>query len=406
MLLTEVVMPQFSLSMQVGTVIDWFKKEGDPVQKGDALCEIEGDKATFVIEAPASGILRKVVATKGEEFGVRQVMAYIGDAADQLPEERAASTQTTATQAPAERPAAQAPAAVARATPVAKRLAAELGVDLQLVIGTGPDGLIGKEDVLKAKEAAASPVAAPAAEPPASGGVDTALDVESSQPVTGIRKLVGERMLSSYQQVPHIHLTVRPVVTKAMALRRAYNAGAGADRAHLTITDLLLWSAGRALAQRKLFNSSFHEGNIQLYRQINLGLAIDTERGLIVGVVPAADGMTIQQLARRRIDVVEKVMAGRQTQADTSGATFTITNLGMLGVLSFDPIVPPGNAAILGVGKVTREVLVDENGRMGVEETVLLTLACDHRVADGADAARFLADIVGYLEEPDPIFAA
>ncbi len=414
-MLTEIVMPQLSLSMQVGTVIEWYKAEGEPVAKGEMLCEIEGDKATIAIDAPVSGILKKIVAARGDEFPVKQVMAYIGAPEDTVPgSERAAPSPSAAAGPAAASPAAastqaasvppQAAAASGRASPVAKRLAAELGVDLALVVGTGPDGLIGKDDVLRAKAAQEQTAAAPVqAAPTTAAAQATLLEVEQTLPVAGVKKRVGERMLASHRDVPHIHLTVKCVVTEAMAARRALNASLG-DRAHVTVTDMLLWAAGRALATHRHFNSAFQDGAIQLYRQINLGVAIASERGLIVGVLPSAEALNLVELAQRRQEVVERVAAGRQTPADTTNATFTLTNLGMLGVLAFDPIVPPGNAAILGAGKVTKELLVDDAGQMRIEETLLLTLACDHRAVDGADGARFLADLVAALEQPQALF--
>lgn len=404
-MLTEVVMPQLSLSMQFGIVTDWYKAEGDRVEKGELICDIEGDKATIGIDSPIAGTLRKIVAQQGEEFPVRQVLCYIGDADDVVPgaekEPLPASAQMQPSQPTETR--VQHEGAPGRASPVAKRLASELGVDLTGIIGTGPDGLIGKEDVLKAKAALDAAPSARSETTPGTQAADAGADLTRTLSVTGVKRLVGERMLASHREIPHIHLTVKCILTQAMAARRAFNASQTGDT-HVTVSDLLLWALARTLPTHPLFNSAFQDDAIQVYARINLGVAIASERGLIVGVIPSADTLTLLEIARRRQEVIARVSAGRQTPADTTGATFTLTNLGMLGVLAFDPIVPPGNSAILGGGQVTKELVVDDNGRVGVEETVLLTLACDHRVADGAEGARFLADLVATLTHAQEMF--
>lgn len=406
-MLTEVIMPQFSLSMQIGTIVEWYKAEGEHVEKGELLCEVEGDKATVGVEAPVSGILKKIVAVQGEEFAVKRVMAYIG-AAEDVVAGAAGATATAASPAAKPEPAgpiatrATQQAVTGRASPVAKRLASELKIDLALLTGTGPDGLISKDDVLRAKVAQEERATSPDQAQDATA-LTASKEVERDVPVTGVKKLVGERMLASYREIPHIHLTAKCQITEAMAARRRLNELPD-GRVHVTVTDLLLWAASRALVKHKLLNSAFRDGAIQIFRQVNLGIAVAAEQGLIVGTIPSAESLNLYEIAQRRQEVVDRITAGKQTPADTANATFTITNLGMLGVLAFDPIVPPDNVAILGVGKVTNEVLVDDAGHMGIEATLLVTLACDHRAADGVDAAHFLADLVTILEHPEEMF--
>lgn len=394
-MITKVVMPQLSLSMREGIVTRWLKKEGDYVNQGEPLCEIEADKASTEIEAPVSGYVKKIVAQEGEEFPVRKVMVYLGDAGDVVPDEElepgkaAATTQAPSTPS-AEPKAPQKPGRIL-ASPVAKKLAAELGVDLSQVVGTGPDGMIGKEDVLAAHQAQG---AVPAAAAPA----------PAAPAVKGIKKLVAERMRESYLDAPHIHLTLTCNMAQAVEKRKAYNERS-AGGPHLTVSDLIVWACSRALEKHPLLNASYRDGSIATNSEVNINLAVDSENGLLVPVIRNANRLSVGEIAQRRQELVERAKQGKQTPDDLSGGTFTITNLGMFEIEQFDAIINPGQAAILSVGMVKPTPVVDEVGGIVVRPMMTLTLACDHRIADGADGARFLAAVKAILEKPEEMFA-
>lgn len=387
-MITKVVMPQLSLSMREGIVNKWYKQEGDFIEKGEVLCEIEADKATTDFEAPASGFIKKIVAEEGREFPVREVMVYLGDAADVIPDDPPEVAAVSPAGAPPGAPPKESQAQASRkilATPVAKRLAAEHGIDLATLKGSGPEGLIGREDVLAARDA----------KPPAEG----ARGDETFEP-RGIKKLVAERMLESYRSAPHIHLTLSVDMSQAAALRERLNQEPGK---RITYTDMLVWAIARTLRKHPLLNAVFQGGQITLYAGINVSIAVAAEKGLIVPVIQNADALALAEIAARREALVERAKAGKQTPEDISGGTFTLTNLGMFGVEQFDAIINPGQAAILSVGKIRPSAVVDSEGGIAVRPVATMTLGCDHRVVDGSDGARFLADLQALLEAPEPM---
>ncbi len=396
-MITKVVMPQFSLSMRTGIVTRWYKHEGDYVRKGELLCEIEADKASTDFESPAAGYVKKIVAQEGEEFPVREVMIYIGDPTDLVLEERPAPVQTDqkADAAPVGTP--KEPAAPANrkvmATPVAKRLAQELGINLTQVKGSGADGMIGREDVLAAKEAQG----AAAAQPQSPAGADATFEAK------GIKKIVADRMRESYQAAPHIHLTLSCNMSQAVEKRNRSNQSAK-DSAHLTFTDILVWAVSRTVGKHPLLNASYQDGQITTHANVNVSIAVASEKGLVVPVIKNAEKMSLSEIAARRQELVERTNSGKQTLDDLSGGTFTITNLGMYEIEQFDAIINPGQSAILSAGKIQPTPIADADGGIAVKPIMILTLACDHRVADGVDAARFLADLKGLLENPEEMF--
>jgi pyruvate dehydrogenase E2 component (dihydrolipoamide acetyltransferase) len=397
-MITKVVMPQLSLSMRTGIINRWYKHEGDFVRKGDVLCEIEADKASTDFESPVDGYIKKLVAQEGEEFPVREVMLLIGDQADLLTEDSHPQSHTlqVTEAAPVEKQKEVVAPANRKimATPVAKRLAQELGIDLAQLKGTGPDGMVSKDDVLAAKEALAGTTDRPK-------NTDKADDTYEAK---GIKKIVSDRMRESYQTIPHIHLTLSCNMSRIVEKRVQYNQNS-VDRVHLTFTDILVWAVSRTLGKHILLNASFHDGQITTYGSVNVSIAVASEKGLIVPVIKKADQMSLPEIASCRHELVEKVNSGKQTLDDLNGGTFTITNLGMYDIEQFDAIINPGQSAILSAGKIKPTPIADEDGGIAVKPIVTLTLACDHRVADGVDAARFLADLKNLLEDPGEMFA-
>lgn len=403
-MITKVVMPQLSLSMSFGIVTQWYKDVGDYVREGEPLCVIEGDKATVDVEAPVSGYLKKTTARLGEEFPVKQAMAYIGDEDDvvdvvdeeiEADKERSETEETAPqpTSATASSPAARGAGGV-KASPIAKRLAAESGIDLSTIQGTGPGGRITRDDVLAAREALGEESQDFAPEWPIPG---TTIEV------TGIKKLVGERMRQSYLDAPHIHLSTTCDVSEVVRLREEVNSRAE-DGSRITFTDILLWSVSRALETHRFLNATMKESQIILLEEINIGVAVATDKGLIVPNIRKVNTLTLSEIAKARDVLVERAKNGKQTPDDLAGGTFTVTNLGMYDVDFFEPIITPGQSAILATGRIKKEIALSDTGEVVQKPTMIITLACDHRIVDGVDGARFLSDLKEIIENPAPMF--
>jgi pyruvate dehydrogenase E2 component (dihydrolipoamide acetyltransferase) len=280
------------------------------------------------------------------------------------------------------------------ASPVAKRLAVELGVDLASLTGTGPNGIISRDDVLKASEESG-------VQKTQSEGLPS-VDKEIS-PI-GIKKLVAIRMKESYLDAPHIHLTTSCVMSDASRLRMDLNNKADHSK-HVTVTDLILLATGLTLTKHSLLNATFREEKIVTFSDVNVGFAVASEKGLVVPVIRRIDRLSLINVAETRHALAERVQMGSQTLDDLNGGTFTVTNLGMFGIEAFDPIITPGQSGILAVGKIKNSIVISDDGEMRIAPTMTITLACDHRVADGVDGAKFLADLVALLENPESLFA-
>lgn len=393
-MITKIIMPQLSLTMRFGTVIHWYKNEGDYVKQGEPVCSIEGDKATVDIEAPVSGYLKKINALINEEFPVKEAIGFIGEREDFLPEEDK-SLKTALTQAEnniSESPTTTGPN-VKRilATPVAKRLAAENAIDLSAIHGTGPDGMINREDVLAFLQPSSTPMA-------------TEVKIHSKVPLSGIKKVVAERTKASYLAAPHIHLSLHAKMEKVIEAKEILNKDLDGV-VHITYSDIFIWALGRSLVKNRSLNASLMNDSIVLYTDINIGFAVATDQGLMVAVVKNVDSLSIEKIAKKREELVERVKNGHQSLEDVSGGTFTLTNLGMFGIEEFDPILTPDQAGILAVGKITTILQSDSNGAFIPQPTVNLTLACDHRIIDGIEGANFLSNLKAILENPQDIFS-
>jgi pyruvate dehydrogenase E2 component (dihydrolipoamide acetyltransferase) len=433
---TAVIMPKLEISQETGTVIEWLKEEGDEVEKGEPILVVETDKVTVETEAPASGILADKQVSPGDIVPVTEVIAYILEpgepsvVADESPTpaaEQAAPSTTRglnvtpvaerlaeaegvdletvmgtgrssritkadvekALQAPAPR-TPKAPEGKVRASPAARRLAREQDLDLQDIQGTGPRGRIQGEDVrtfAAAKEAAESEVVPePAAQ---------------VIPLEGMRRTIAERMTSSYQTSPHISFTVRVDMTNFQRARAALNARAEAsDGSRVSTTALLLKAVAWALQEHPWLNSTLEEDEIHLLPEINIGVAVALERGLIVPVVREANRKRLEVLATELDDLVSRAREGQLTPSDVTGGTFTVSNLGPFGIESFNAIINPPEAAILAVGATQQELAVGEDGKPVSRPVMRMTVSVDHRIVDGALAARFLATLREALEEP------
>ena len=444
---TSVVMPQLGYDMREGTVVRWIKQEGDEVVANEVIAEIETDKAVVEFKPTTGGVLRRIIAGEGEAVPVGQLIAVIGDADEALPDDLAgpstapeaapvASAEAPATQAPT---AAAAPAGEVRASPIARRLAREQGVDLATLAGTGPGGRIVEADVLAAADAArvaaeagrvlASPlarrlarengleldgitgtgpggrivesdinaaVAARAAAPAAEPGA--APEGAERADLSRMRQTIARVTSDSKQQAPHFYVAVDIDMTAAMAMRRDVNDELPSS-SRVSVNDLIVKASALAIGKHPKFNSFFRGDYLQMNPSINVGIAIALESGLIVPGIPECENRTLAQIAAASRDLIDRANNGTLQAEEYAGTTYSVSNLGMFDVDSFTAIIFPPHAAILAVGAV-KEQPVARDGQLAIAEIMKATLSVDHRVADGAEAAQFLMEIKRLLEKP------
>ncbi|MCD6445460.1 2-oxo acid dehydrogenase subunit E2 [Candidatus Bathyarchaeota archaeon] len=355
----KVVMPRLSLTMKEGTIGRWYKKEGDTVEKGEPLVEVLSEKATYDLEAPASGILRKIFVKDGEDAPVNAVIAVIT-----APNETFTETEIIQPPKIKERKII--------ASPAAKRLAKEYGVDLSLVKGSGPEGRIVEDDVKRFIEE--------------SRGVLP--KVKEKIVLSGLKKTSAERVSKSFRTAPHSTVVMDVDFSKAMEIHEKLKA---------SYTSIIVKTVAEALKENPIVNSTLDGNVIKIFEDVNIGVAVATEKGLIVPVIRNADKKSIMEIDEIIRELTEKAREGNLKKEDLTGGTFTVTNLGMYNVDFFMPIINPPEAAILGVGKI-REKPVVINGKIEVKPIITLSLAFDHRIIDGAPAARFLQKIKEKIE--------
>lgn len=420
---TEIIMPQLGLTMTEGTVTKWFKQVGDTVAPGEVIAEISTDKISNQLEATAGGTLLAIMVPAGSVAPVKAPIAIIGQPGEKVvsaaaePAAAAPATTNAAASAPA---AAVAPTTAAdgwvKASPLARRLAKEQGIDLAKVTATGPDGLVVERDVLAAADAVgvkASPLAAKVA---ADHGFDLGSiakdgrimkdDVVAAlpkaalpaagQPLTGMRKVIAERMSLSWQTAPHVCLTVETDMTEAKKLKDQLSRSTGGK---VSYTEIIVKCAAQALRELPMVNNSLIDGKLVVNPAINIGVAVALDGGLIVPVIRQADQKSIRQLNKEIADLGGKAREGRLGPDEYTGGTFTVTNLGMYGVDHFNPVINPPESAIIGVCRlVDRPVVVD--GAVVVRPLMNLCLSFDHRLIDGALAAQFMARVRQLIEQP------
>lgn len=395
---TNVIMPALEMAQDSGKILRWLKSEGASVTKGEPLIEIETDKVTVEIAAPASGILTNITAREGDVVPVGQTIAMIlaPDEAPVVPDATPVARKIAAEHGvdlarvkPSggriekadvlayleatddRRPMTVAPRLVA-ASPKARRLARERGVDLTTLRGSGPAGAILAADV----------------------PTETVLRPPSSLSTTW--RVMVERLTTSWTTAPHFYLTREVNASRLVAWRERVNARATEK---ITFTDLLVKIIATALRQHPRANASWRDGALAFNDDINIGIAVAIDDGLVVPVIHRADTLTLAQIAARRAEVVARAQAGQLRLEDVQGGTFTLSNLGMYGVDAFNAIVNPPQAAILAVGRIAERVVAVNNQPI-VQPMMMLTLSCDHRVLDGARGAQFLAMIAELIEEP------
>lgn len=416
-----ITMPKLGFDMAEGKLEEWVKKVGDTVAEGDVLAIIETDKASVEVTSFHSGVLHKLLVSPGDIVPVGSPIAVIGAPGEAIDlaalglkvegEAEAAAPAKPAKPAaekaaPEPTPAAAPAAAPTRilASPVALRMAAELGIDLSAVRGTGPDGRIIKRDIeayLREREKEPVKHAPPPPPVPVPAMPPTLEGIEGyhAEPLTAIRKTIARRMVESKQQVPHFYLTISVDMAAAMALRKQINAVLP-DESKVSVNDLVIKAAALALRKHPALNASFAGDEIRYHDQVNIGMAVARETGLLTVVIKDCDKKSLAQIAHDARAVVTRAREGRMQLEDMTGGTFTVSNLGMFDVEHFIAIINPPQAAILAVGAVQQVPVVDANGQLAVGTRMKLTLSADHRVTDGAEAAVFMQDLRKLLEEP------
>ncbi len=393
-----------SPTMETGTLARWRKKEGDTVASGDVLCEVETDKATMDYESAVEGTLLKIMLPEGGQAKVGDTIAIVGKPGEDISALLTAATARPAPARPAPNravtpeappaPAARTPAAPSgrlRSSPLARRMAAQRGVDLRSLRGSGPDGRIVKRDVEAAPAGAGAPARQAAAAVLQPGPGDEVV------PLSRMRQIIAKRLSDSMYTAPHFYLTVAVTVDELFAARARLNEGR--DR-KLSINSFLMAIAGRALARHPVVNSSWNGDHLLRHSGADIALAVALPEGLITPVVRDCGRRSIGSIDTELADLVEKARAGKLAPEQYSGATFTISNLGMAGIDEFTAIINPPGSAILAVGAARREPVVEEGDAIVVRQRMRLTLSCDHRVIDGAAGAAFLRELADMLEKP------
>jgi pyruvate dehydrogenase E2 component (dihydrolipoamide acetyltransferase) len=419
--MADVVMPRLSDSMEEGTILQWLKSVGDEIAVGDELVEIETDKANMAYESDVAGTLTEILAKEGETLPIGSVIARIGDS-DQGSERstagpdaadegalRAKLSSTPSSSAPpaeeapetaAEAPAAQASAPAEsppsdgqkadgrpKASPLARRVAKESGLDLSQLHGSGPGGRIVKADVERAVSSAAGPA------------VETAKGEVSFEELSKLQATIARRMAESKATAPHFYLEAEVEMSAAVEARAKIKAMAGESDVVPSFNDMVVKACAIALREFPRANGAYRDGRFELYSRVNVGIAVAGQDALVVPTVFDADRKGLRQIASESRALAQRVRDGQITPPELSGATFTVSNLGMYGIDSFSAVINPPQAAILAVGAIKERPAV-RDGELVPAHLMSATLACDHRILYGADGAEFLARIRALLEEP------
>lgn len=396
-------MPQLGLTMTEGTVSKWLKKIGDRIMVGEPIMEIETDKLSTEVASEAEGVLLAIVANDGDEVPVLGVLGYIGQPGETVPAGAVPANAPVAAahtvSAPASAPettsvvprTASQPGGRIKASPLAKKTAANMGVNLSALAGTGPGGRILQRDVLTA------PATVPA--PAASAVGAAAAPAARREKLKGLRKTVGERMVASHTQIPPVTQNMKIDVTELLAFRAMLNAKRDKED-RISLNDLILKATAKALSRHKEMLVSL-DGNEVVYNDdVHIGMAVALDEGLIVPTIRNADQLGLEALAAKTRDLASRARTGRLGMDEYSGSTFSVSNLGMFGIETFTPIVNQPNAAILGVCTVDSELAMDEEGALFKKQVMRISLTYDHRLMDGAVAARFQVTLRELLQNP------
>ena len=415
---TELTMPQMGYDMKEGTLVRWLKAEGEEVSIGEAVAEIETDKAVVEFESTEAGILHKLLVVEGDVVPVGQAVALVGAAgeevsidsevapSDSLPsvqEEQEIDEPTPAVDTgPSDVPVQEPPTNLqeVRASPIARRLAAERGVELSQVKGTGPGGRITKKDVLSVEPSQAPtevPVISSDIESPAPASPVSVAD--EVVPLTRMRAQIARVTTRSKTEIPHFYVTTQIDMSDAMALRRQINDNLKDDGVRVSVNDLIIKACVNTLKKYPKLNAYFSEEGIELHSAINVGIAIAEEDGLTMPAILDCGSKSLAQIAAASDDLIQRTQSGTLQPDEYTGGTFSISNMGMFEVTSFAAIIQPPQSAVLAVGTV-QKIPVIRDDQVTVSEVMNATLSVDHRVSDGAEGARFIVEVKNQLENP------
>jgi pyruvate dehydrogenase E2 component (dihydrolipoamide acetyltransferase) len=432
--MADIVMPRLSDSMEEGTVLRWLKSAGDEVAVGEELVEIETDKANMVYESDLAGTIVEVLAQEGDTLPVGDTIARVGDpsevvtggnggAPEQEPAERASEPPSAQPAAPAATAAQPAPGRATggdgrvKASPIARRIAADRGLDLSALSGSGPGGRIVKADVERAiasgtgspateiapRPPAESRVAPPAPAGPTPGAAErpeTAKGAVEVVELTKLQQTVARRMAESKATAPHFYLQAEIDMTAAVEGRARLKTSAKEGEVVPTVNDMVVKACAIALREHPRANGAYRDGRIELYSRVNVGVAVAAQDALVVPTVFDADQKGLRRIATETRALAARVRDGSITPPELSGGTFTVSNLGMYGISNFQAVINTPQAGILAVGEVKAKPVVTDSGAIEARRLMGVTLACDHRILYGADGAEFLARVRGLLEEP------
>lgn len=406
---TVMEMPKLSDTMAEGSVARWLKKEGEKVSAGVPVIEIETDKATMEYESPASGVLLKILVGDGQKCPLQAPIAVIGKADEKWEEalekyqakkggSASASTasapkkeEKAAVASPAQTKAAADSSDLVKASPLAKKIAEDKGIDLKSIQGSGPNGRIVQRDLAQAASGGSSVGTAPSF-------AFSGAEVEKI-PHTNMRKTIAKRLTESLSTAPHFYLTVSINMANVLAWRKEVIAKLP-ENEKFSVNDLVIFLTARALKRHPEINSSWQDDHVARYRDVHMSVAVALPNGLMTPVVRHADKLTVVQIAQETKRLVKLAKDGKLQPNDYAGGTFSVSNLGMAGIESFTAIINPPQAAILAVGSTVPTPVVLANGTIGVEQRMKVTLSCDHRVIDGALGAEFLKTLRQFFEDP------
>jgi pyruvate dehydrogenase E2 component (dihydrolipoamide acetyltransferase) len=406
-----IIMPKMGDAMEEGTLVRWLKQEGDAVQEGEPIAEIATDKATVEIEAPVSGVLRGIRVAENAVVPVNTPLAYILQEGESLPTDGDGKASEPAKPAAAAPQPAPAPTAVAAAppsaptngeervlaSPLARKIAAEHGIDLRQVQGTGPKGRIVERDVLAYLESRKATVAP--APPPMPAPVVAAAPAEARvETLTRLRQITAQRTTEAHQTIPHFYLTMEIDMEEAVALRQRLNQLDESLR--VSVNDLIVKACAVAIEQHPIVNASYQNGQLVHPNGVHIGIAVAVEQGLLVAVLRHCEGKSLRRIAQESQTLIQKAREGKLLPDEMTGNTFTVSNLGMFGIEQFTAIINPPASAILAVGATKRAPVVQEDGTIVARQRMKVTLSCDHRVLDGAVGAQFLQTLKQVLENP------
>jgi len=411
---TKVFMEALSPTMEEGRLVKWHKNDGDAVKAGDVLAEVETDKAIMDLVARADGVLRQVAVRDGETVAVGKEIAVIAAPGESTAAQPPVQTPPPISLPPSPRSAAPTPATVAapadatrvKASPLARRIARDTGIDLQLVHGSGPGGRVVRRDLDAAARAVVAPAATPApraplpdAPTPAPRPVPVASDASYEDvPLTQIRKTVARRLAASLGPVPHFFLTTEVDMERAAEARDALNKSLG-DTGKVSFNDVILKATALALRRHRACNAWFQDDHIRYWNDVHLGMAVAVEDGLITPVIRNADQKSLREIGAEARRLAEQARARRLQPAEYTGSTFSVSNLGMFDIDDFTAVINPPEAGIVAIGSVTpKPVAMD--GAVVVRRRMRVTMSCDHRVIDGATGAAFLKTLKQMLENP------